>query len=202
LKNKLIALIVISSSAIILSQQNKVEGKIYDKNSGKGLYDATLRIEGYPQAVCTNTNGNFCFNHPVQNITFIASCIGYHSDTISLKLNDQNKFFNIFLSPETKTIQPIPLFGNYTANEIISSAITRAENSKTHLKNYENDVYSRCVVRSNNDLGLATGSFQIGINKVKASTDFISHLGDAIPLRIKNIYESKETNYFISPHYH
>ena len=73
---------------------------------------------------------------------------------------------------------------------------------KSQLKNYENDIYTRCIVRSNNDLGLATGSFQMGINKVKASTDFISHLGDDIPLRIKNIYESKETNYFISPHYY
>lgn len=198
----MIALIVISSSAVILSQQGKVEGKIYDKKSGKGLYDAALRIVGYPQASCTNSNGNFCFNPPAQNITFIASCLGYYSDTISLQSNDQKKFYNIFLTPEPKHSQSSLSLEIFTADEIVNSAISRAEYVKSHLKNYENDIYTRCVIRSNNDLGLAAGSFQVGFNKVKASTDFISHLGDDIPLRIKNIYESKETNYFISPHYY
>lgn len=189
-----------TSSVVTHSQPMRIEGKICDKSSGKGLDEATIRMLECPQAACTNIEGKYIINLPVEKVTLIVSCMGYISDTISV--NNRKGPINIYLSIAPKSITLESLSAHDTVINLITRAIRRNENMKAQLLNYVNEISSRCIIKSNNDLGLATGSFQLGINNVKASTDFISRLGDSIPLKIKNIYESRETGYFKNPDYY
>ncbi|MDR3611365.1 MAG: DUF5686 family protein [Ignavibacteriaceae bacterium] len=200
MRNKLAALIVVILTTFSLPQTCRVEGKIYDKTTDKGLYNAAIRIEKYSRVICTNSEGEFGFSYPDSVYTIIASSIGYNSDTISAVINGGEKnVLKIYLSRSINPRTKISLSPIISATEIMEKAIDCSDIIKSRIANYESDIYSRCIVRSNNDLGLGTGSFQLGINKVSASTDFISHLGDSTPLKIKNIYETIGRSRFNTP---
>jgi len=79
------------------ARNNKLEGSVFDKLTGKNLEFAIIRLSNSVNGTSSNTEGCFEINLSPGKNTLIISDIGYNSDTILIDLQSSPPKINIYL---------------------------------------------------------------------------------------------------------
>lgn len=197
-------IIVLSLSSLSFSSGNKIEGKVFDKSTGKGISFAGIRLDNSTSGTSANLLGCFELSHPSESTKFITSCIGYKSDTATIDNKDNNVYTNIYLNQINilqldlqKARKP------NTALEIIQNAVESKGKENEHLLNYEFEAYNKFVLRENNGIGFGTGNYRMNISdvydEVKESFNLVTRSTDSLPMRIKSISEDISKGFYSQP---
>lgn len=97
-----------------------ITGYIIDRTTGEALIGANVLLEGTSMASATDISGKFFIsNVPAGQYNLLASYIGYHSSSVSLKVIEKNTV-NIYLPLEQEPIglsEVVITSGSYTAEK-------------------------------------------------------------------------------------
>ncbi|MBT34155.1 MAG: TonB-dependent receptor [Thalassobius sp.] len=114
----------LSCSLVWAQQSGSIQGKIIDK-SGEALIGATVMIEGTTKGTATDINGKFILsNLDYGNYTLLVSYVGYTTQTITAKLDDDMvSLGNIKLEGETH-LEQVVISGSNKSEKITESPAT------------------------------------------------------------------------------
>lgn len=184
-----IALFFLLFKITILSQQYAVKGMVYDRESGARLSFANIRVGESTMGTATNIQGEYELKMQSGTYMLIASYIGYNSDTIAVKLNQNIEPINFYL---TKTRIDLPEVvvkpGENPALEIIRKAIAKKNERNDKLNQYEFEAYTKGIIRTTKDISAGRSSFSLGIGG-----------SDTTELKITGILENHSKGYFSKP---
>ncbi|MEJ2507115.1 MAG: carboxypeptidase-like regulatory domain-containing protein, partial [Ignavibacteriaceae bacterium] len=88
------------------AQKYDITGVIGDKETGKPLSFANIRIDKTTDGTTSNYDGQFILNLSAGNYKLIFSYVGYKTDTILVSVPSNNQI-NIYLQPEAVKLSEI-----------------------------------------------------------------------------------------------
>lgn len=140
------------SFSYTLSQNYYISGVIRDSKSNKQLSFANIRIEGTTHGTAANIEGVYKIRLDVGSQNIIASYIGYKSDTVSIKINE-NKHVDFLLDPiEIKLEEVVVEPGRNPAYDIIKNAIQTKKDNKNKTNNYKYSSYTKGLIKTTKDI--------------------------------------------------
>lgn len=188
MKTALSFLFVILISFCGLSQQLLVKGKITDKTSGEPLSFANVRVSGSTLGTAANREGEYELRIVNKEIKLIASYIGYRSDTLSLRFENDLTRINFTLEKINLDLPEVVIMpGENPALEIIRKAILKKKQRSEYLDSYIFDAYTKGLVRTNQELQAGDGFLSIGVGT------------DTSAMIIGGILENQSRGYFKKP---
>jgi hypothetical protein len=171
------------------AQKNSVSGRITDKASGERISFATIRVAGKPNGTTANAEGLFELKLPDGKYTFIASCIGFQSDSITVTLPGSTKKLDFQLRPIAVHLPGVLITpGMNPANAIILKAIERKKIRNASLHSYVYYATSKTVLRAPEEL-------KMNDNSASASLGY----SDTSKMKIGAIFENQSKGYFLAP---
>ncbi len=125
--------LIILFSFNLFSQQSRtitLNGFVYDKKNGETLIGANVFIKKYNIGASTNLNGYFAItNVPVGECELSISFIGYSSQVIKIKAEDNLKALHIYLEPEAIILNQVVIKGDSirTIDKLYEKPISKIE---------------------------------------------------------------------------
>ncbi len=170
------------------AQKYFVHGKIKDKSSGAALSYTNVRVMNSTFGTAANINGEYELRLEKGSYKLIASCIGYISDTISIKL-DRNLYNINFDMTETNIKLPAitVLPGENPAIPIVKKAIEKKKERNNKLISYEFDAYTKGIIRTQKDISGSGSGVSVGLGS------------DTSALKITGIIENESKGFFKKP---
>ena len=172
------------------SQTISISGKVTDVQSGDVLPYANIRILGTSLGTAANIGGKFELKLPSGDYSFVASYIGYYSDTVDVEVRNDIKHLNFSL---TKTEIQIPEIvirpGENPALQIIRKAIERKKERNEKLDSYEFEAYTKGLIRTTDEISARGHSISAGAGVGN----------DSSALKITGILENQSKGYFKKP---
>jgi len=186
---RIIVFLVLSISISITAQQFTIKGKVTDAVSQIPLSFANLRVANSTSGTASNVNGDFEIKLQPGKYLIIASFIGYNSDTIEVKLNNQNEFVNFKLKQTDITLDDIIVKpGENPALAIIRKAIEKRKIRNKKINCYEVESYTKGVIRTPEEISSQDRSINIDLGT-----------NDSLELKITGLLENHAKTYFVQP---
>lgn len=127
------------SLPILLTAQNSLDGKVFDRSTNEALIGANVIIEESFYGAYTNTDGEFSFNRIRSNsIKLITSYIGYEADTMNIDLT-KNQEVVIYLKPSSYQTDEVIVLST-RAGKDNSSATTNVSQEQIVENNLGQDI--------------------------------------------------------------
>lgn len=147
-------------------QSNTIRGRVVSTLKNEPLPYANIRVVENGAGAATNKFGNFELKLPDGSYTFIASYIGFISDTLSVKIEKSIDGFEIKLAESSVNLPEITVLpGENPALEILRRAIQRRNERNAAINSYEHEGFTKFVVKTNQDIAAKDGGvFSIGIS--------------------------------------
>ena len=92
----------------VLELERTIRGSVKDRESGKALIGATVRVKGANIGTVTDIEGNFTLSVPEDAQTIIISYVGYVSEEVDIR--DKN-VINISMSPDLTALEELVVIG-------------------------------------------------------------------------------------------
>jgi len=173
----------------ILSQTFSLSGKIQDKDTGRPLSYANVRILNSSLGTASNIEGKYEIKLPAGNYKFITSYIGYKTDTISITISSEMRDVNFNLIQTDITLPEIVVLpGENPALEIIRKAIERKKEREDKILGYEFEAYTKAAVRTLNEINAGSNTINVSVGE-----------DDSATLKITGIIENESKGYFQKP---
>jgi len=149
-----------------VAQKYETTGLIHDKETGRPLSFASIRIDGTTNGTASNYDGQFILKLNEGNYKLIFSYVGYKTDTLLISI-PVNKQLNVNLQPEAVRLEEVVVSANEDpAYRIIREAIKRKKENRKGLINFEYNAYSKRIIKSAGEVGIIEETFVKGYNKV------------------------------------
>ena len=171
--NKLFFILFLLLNSAVAQNYN-VTGLICDKETGKPLSYANIRVAGTTYGATSNYDGQFVLKLNAGNYKLIFSYVGYKTDTVFVSIPGESQV-NINLQPEALRLGEIIINANEDpAYRIIREAIKRKKQNRKGLINFEYNAYSKRILKSGGEVALIEETFVKGFNKIdKWGKEFI-----------------------------
>jgi len=182
-------IIIFMIGAISLSaQQYVLKGTVQNKVTGEVLSYSSIRVEGTSNGTTSNIEGKYEFKLRPGVYRFIASYIGFKSDTLKINLQ-KNSSYNFLLYPQGVNIAEITVLPeDNPANEVIRRAIVVKKERNEYLKDYTFKAYTKGLIKTTKD-------FSVKGNRASTSVGG----KDTSGLKITGIIENESRGYFKKP---
>ncbi len=176
--------VIVLFSIQLYAQKHHITGFVYDSDTKVELGFANLRVDRTGFGTAANSNGEYRLNLPENNYKLIASFIGYKSDTVEIKLF-QNEKINFYLTPIDLGIKEVTVIpGRNPAYDILEKAINSKEEIKRRIKDYKYSAYTKGLIKTTKD-------FQAG--------GFTLSTQDTAKLKITGILENESRGFYKAP---
>ncbi len=180
----LLLLLILFSSATIQSQTYKIHGSVKDAFSGLNLSYANIRVNKSTIGTISNSNGDYILKAKEGSYSFIASFIGYKSDTVKVNVNS-NKLINFVLEPIELEISEVTIEpGINPAYDIIKKTIKSKKETLNKINNYKYSAYTKGLIKTTRDF--SSGSFSLSTQ-------------DTGKLKITGILENESRGFYKKP---
>ena len=180
--------ILLLATMSVSAQQYVLKGFVYNKITGEPLSYSSIRIEGTARGTTSNSEGAYEFRLNKGNYRFIASYIGFASDTISVSLNTDKKA-DFKLDPKGVNLAEVTVLPeDNPANEVIRRAIIAKNERNKYLNDYSFRAYTKGLIKTTKDFNA----------KGRRLTASISEK-DTAQLKITGIIENESMGYFKKP---
>jgi hypothetical protein len=177
-------------TSLTYSQQFTIKGRVTDKTSASPLAYATIRVIGLNAGTTTNPEGNFELRLQRGIYKFIASFIGYQSDTVLVDLNT-NKSVHFTLQQVSVSFAEIKVLpGENPALEIIRQTIKAKHERNRRLNSYEFHAYTKGLIKTTQDFSTRSNKVDLSVGK------------DTAQLKITGIIENESKGYYKKPNYY
>lgn len=176
-------------SFIITSAQNfTINGKVSDAASGKPLSFANLILAGTQKGTSSNIEGEYQLKLPAGKYLFAASYIGYRTDTLEIKVN-QNLELDFKLRKVSINLPEVTVLpAENPALEIIRRAIKTKHERNNKLNSFEFTAYTKGLIKTTKDITTHDNSVGIDIGKK-----------DTADLKITGLLENQSIGYYKKP---
>ncbi len=184
-----LSLFFIALCNITFAQQFVIKGKITDLASGQGLYYGNLRLVNSTFGTSANAEGNYELRLNKGYYKFIASYIGYISDTVDVNL-DSDKIVNFKLKSISINLPEVTVIPGYNpAIPIIKKAIEYKNLREQKILSYEFTAYTKGAIRTTQKVEAGANSISLGVGSTEDST----------ALQIAGILENQSKGYYKKP---
>ena len=181
--------IVLFLSVNMFAQKHSVTGRVLDKQTGKPLGYANIKIDGTMMGGASNINGSYNLKLDKGKYVLIASYLGYNSDTLKVNLNNNIIDLNFNLIKSIVTLPEITVVpGEDPAIGIIRKAIKEKQKRKKQINSLIFESYTKGVIRTPDPLNFNRGRTGFGFG-----------MGDSSKLPITGIIENQSIGYFKKP---
>ncbi|HED08436.1 MAG TPA: carboxypeptidase-like regulatory domain-containing protein, partial [Ignavibacteria bacterium] len=181
--------IVLFFSVNMFAQKHSVTGRVLDKQTGKPLGYANIKIDGTMMGGASNINGSYNLKLDKGNYVLIASYLGYNSDTLKINLNNNITGLDFTLIKSIVTLPEITVVpGEDPAIGIIRKAIKEKQKRKKQINSLIFESYTKGIIRTPDPLNFNRGRTGLGLG-----------MGDSSKLPITGIIENQSIGYFKKP---
>ncbi len=186
-------LIVLLLTAINLNaQQFTLKGTVQSQITGETLSYASIRIEGTSNGTTSNGEGKYEFKLKPGNYKFIASYIGYASETFTVNLQ-RNSSYDFKLNPIGVNIAEVTVLPeDNPANEVIRRSIIVKHEREKYLNDYSYKAYTKGLIKTTKELSAKGGQASASSSLKK----------DTAQLKITGLIENESKGYFKKPKYY
>lgn len=185
---KYILFVFLLAAVNLQAQQYTLKGSVLNKTTGENLSFASIRIAGTANGTTANAEGKYEFKLMPGVYRFIASYIGFSSDTLKINLK-KNETFDFKLDPKGVNLAEITVLpDDNPANEVIRRAIIAKNERKKYLNDYSFKAYTKGLIKTTQDISL---------KRNRASASIGSK--DTSALKITGIIENESKGYFKKP---
>ena len=132
----------------IAAADYSVKGIVLDKETGKAVPGASIRIEGTNKGTYSSSGGKFKLPFIQGNIILNINSIGYESSKIKINENNRDTLV-IRLNPSSVRLEGIEKTAAIEPEEIIKRAISRKQENLSKLKTFKGLLYSKLVFEMN-----------------------------------------------------
>ena len=172
------------------SQTISISGKVIDAQLGDALPYANIRVLSTSLGTAANISGEYELKLQPKNYSFVASYIGYYSDTISVDVRDNIKHLDFSLrKTEIQFPEIVIRPGENPALEIIRKAIERKKERNEKLNSYEFEAYTKGIIRTTDEISARGHTVSAGVGTGE----------DSSALKITGILENQSKGYFKKP---
>ena len=176
-------------SVNIFAQKHSVSGRVLDKQTGKPLGYANIKIDGTIMGGASNINGSYNLKLNKGKYVLIASYLGYNSDTLKVNVENNVTGLNFKLKKSTVKLPEITVVpGEDPAIGIIRKAIKEKQKRKKQINSLIFEAYTKGVIRTPKPLNIKRGGAGISFG-----------VGDSSKLPITGIIENQSTGYYKKP---
>lgn len=177
-------------AVMINAQQFTIRGKVVDKTTNQAIPYSNIRVANTNYGTSSTIDGNFQIQLTKGNYKLIFSNIGYVSDTISIRLNE-NKNLTIELEPTPINLNEVTVFpGENPALEIIRRVIEAKHERNDKIESYVFRAYTKGIIKTTEYFNSSGSSVGIEVG---------SKSGDTSKLKITGIIENESKGYFKKP---
>jgi len=177
-------------AVMINAQQFTIRGKVVDKTTNQAIPYSNIRVANTNYGTSSTIDGNFQIQLAKGNYKLIVSNIGYVSDTISIRLNE-NKNLTIELEPTPINLNEVTVFpGENPALEIIRRVIEAKHERNDKIESYVFRAYTKGIIKTTEYFNSSGSSVGIEVG---------SKSGDTSNLKITGIIENESKGYFKKP---
>lgn len=180
----LLLVFILLGSCKVQSQTYRINGSVKDITSGSKLSYANIRINNSTTGTISNINGDYILKTKGGSTAFIASFIGYKSDTVRITVNN-NEEINFLLEPIELEISEVTVEpGLNPAYDIIKKTIKSKKESLKKISNYKYSAYTKGLIKTTRDF--SSGSFSLTTQ-------------DTGKLKITGILENESRGFYKKP---
>lgn len=112
---------------IILPRAGRIEGRITDESTVKGIAGANVMVQGTTLSVVTDNEGKFKIdNVPAGEQRLIVRRLGYNAQTIPLSVKDTAITANVTLSANSTSLSEVVVTGVATATSVRAAAAAKS----------------------------------------------------------------------------
>lgn len=184
MKNIFLLVFILFSSINVQSQIYRIHGSVKDASTGLKLSYANIRINKSTVGTISNSNGDYILKTKEGSNSFIASFIGYRSDTVKINVNN-NEEINFLLEPIELEISEVTVKpGLNPAYDIIRKTIKSKRETLDKIRNYKYSAYTKGLVKTTRDF--SSGSFSLTTQ-------------DTGKLKITGILENESRGFYKKP---
>jgi len=178
-------------SQFSMGQANvSLRGKVVDAVTGEPLIFANVRVANTASGSITNKEGFFEIKTAEKTQTLITSFIGYHTDTMEVRIQKSKELVKIKLTPSSVQLNEVLVLAEENpAYAIIRRAIKRKLERAEKLKSYQYASYTKGSIKTEDDINARGNSVSVGIGSK-----------DSAELKISGILENQSTGYYKTPH--
>lgn len=177
-------------AVMINAQQFTIRGKVVDKTTNQAIPYSNIRVANTNYGTSSTIDGNFQIQLTKGNYKLIFSNIGYVSDTISIRLNE-NKNLTIELEPTPINLNEVTVFpGENPALEIIRRVIEAKHERNDKIESYVFRAYTKGIIKTTEYFNSSGSSVGIEVG---------GKSGDTSKLKITGIIENESKGYFKKP---
>lgn len=180
-------------AVMINAQQFTIRGKVVDKTTNQAIPYSNIRVANTNYGTSSTIDGNFQIQLAKGNYKLIVSNIGYVSDTISIRLNE-NKNLTIELEPTPINLNEVTVFpGENPALEIIRRVIEAKHERNDKIESYVFRAYTKGIIKTTEYFNSSGSSVGIEVG---------GKSGDTSKLKITGIIENESKGYFKKPNFY
>ena len=173
----------------IYSQQFTISGRVIDRETRARMSFANIRVAETTLGTAANILGEYELKLQSSTYKLIASYIGYYSDTIEVKINQNLEQMNFRLLKSRIDLPEVVVRpGENPALEIIRKAIAKKNERNEKLNQYEFEAYTKGIIRTTEDISAGRSSVSLGIGG-----------SDTAELKITGILENHSKGYYSKP---
>lgn len=160
---KLIALLLIINGACssLQSEESWITGTIRDGATAEPLAAAIIRVHGTTRGTVCNSEGVYRLNLPPGTYTFVASCLGYRTDSAVVTVGAIARQ-DFSLTASAISLPEIVVTGEDPAYAIIRQAIANKKKWLDRLRTYSLDAFTRQVIKRDTAVASITEAFTRG----------------------------------------
>ncbi|MFN1835829.1 DUF5686 family protein [Balneola sp. MJW-20] len=125
-----------------LSAQKVIRGTITDAETGEGLPNANILVEGTYRGTITNLDGEYTLTVPDIPATVLVRYIGYNSERREIRQNSDEKQ-DFALQPAIFDLGEVVVTGEDKAIRIMREVIRRKQIWRASLNTYRAEAYTR-----------------------------------------------------------
>jgi hypothetical protein len=183
--------IIIVCNLQSFAQQFFVRGKVIEKSGSAPVSYANIRVANQTIGTAANKDGEYELKLNNGNYKLIASCIGFNSDTISIKLDENISNANFYLQQTNINLPEITVLpGENPAIRIIKNAIEKKKIRAGKLFSYEFEAYTKGLLRTPENISSKSNGLNLKFKK------------DTSALKITGILESESRGFYKKPDYY
>ena len=184
MKKLIFLLTIYLLSTNIFAQNYEVHGTILDISNMQMLSYSNIRIYNSNRGTASNVIGDYTLKVREGNYTFIASYIGYRSDTVHV-IVDNDVELNFYLTPINLELSEITVEpGKNPAYNIIRNTIKKKNETLEKTNNYKYSAYTKGLVKTTEDF--SRGNLALSTQ-------------DTAKLRITGIIENESRGFYSKP---
>jgi hypothetical protein len=144
--------VLLIATIALQAKKKTITGFVFNKNTGKSLPGATIRVPGTNTGTYSSSYGFFRLKVPDKTMQIKVSSIGFKSQFVKLKSNKDTLF--VYLVESSVKKKGVTVTGAIEANEVIKRAIARKDENVEKLKTFQGRLYSKMVLALDGSLFL------------------------------------------------